>query len=263
VRLLVDRADLGPQDVVLEIGTGTGSLTALVAQRAGTVITVEVDPRMFQLAAEELVDYPNVTMLHLDALKSKHRLDPRVLDAVGGRLAETPGGVFKLVANLPYNVATPVISNLLAAPLIPRTMTVTVQKELADRMMARPSTKDYAALSIWVQSQCRVELVREMPPSVFWPRPKVTSAIVHLQFDPALRERISDPDGFHQFVRSLFLHRRKLLRGVLAAAFKSTLDKPRIDELMTKLMLGPQTRAEELDVPRVIDLYEAIRGVAG
>jgi 16S rRNA (adenine1518-N6/adenine1519-N6)-dimethyltransferase len=260
VRLLVDRADLGPSDVVLEVGTGTGSLTALVAQRAGAVVTVEVDPRMFQLAAEELVDYRNVTMLHLDALKSKNRLDPRVLDALGERLTQTPGGIFKLVANLPYNIATPVISNLLAGPLIPRTMTVTVQKELADRMMAQPSTKDYGALSIWVQSQCRVELVREMPPSVFWPRPKVTSAIVHLQFEPTLRARISNPDGFHAFVRSLFLHRRKLLRGVLAAALKNQLDKPRIDKLMTKLKLDPQARAEELDVARVLELYETIAG---
>ena len=261
VRLLVDRADLGPHDVVLEVGTGTGSLTALLAQRAAAVVTVEVDLRMFQLASEELVDHPNVTMLHLDALRNKNRLDPRVLDAVKDRLAQTPGGVFKLVANLPYNIATPVISNLLAGPLVPRTMTVTIQKELADRMMARPSTKDYGALSIWVQSQCRVERVREMPPTVFWPRPKVTSAIVHLEFDSAMRGRLADPDGFHDFVRSLFLHRRKLLRGVLAAALKTKIDKPGIDELMGRLKLDPQARAEELDVQRVIELYEAIRAV--
>ena len=262
VRLLVDRAELGPHDVVLEVGTGTGSLTALVAQRAAAVVTVEVDPRMFQLASEELVDHPNVTMLHLDALKNKNQLDARVLDAIRERLSQTPGGVFKLVANLPYNIATPVISNLLAGPLIPRTMTITIQKELADRMMAAPSTKDYWALSIWVQCQCRVERVREMPPTVFWPRPKVTSAIVHLKFDEELRGRLPDAEGFHHFVRSLFLHRRKLLRGVLAAAFKRELDKPRIDELMTRLKLDPQARAEELDVPRVIELYEALRRTA-
>jgi 16S rRNA (adenine1518-N6/adenine1519-N6)-dimethyltransferase len=262
VRLLVDRADLVPHDVVLEIGTGTGSLTALVAPRAAAVVTVEVDMRMFQLASEELVDHPNVTMLHFDALRNKNRLDPRVLEAVSDRLAQTPGGVFKLVANLPYNIATPVISNLLAGPLIPRTMTVTIQKELADRMMARPSTKDYGALSIWVQSQCRVERVREMPPTVFWPRPKVTSAIVHLELDDAMRGRLADPDGFHEFVRSLFLHRRKLLRGVLAAALKRKLDKNDIDEIMGRLKLDAQARAEELDVPRVLELYEAIRARA-
>jgi 16S rRNA (adenine1518-N6/adenine1519-N6)-dimethyltransferase len=259
VRLLVDRADLRPDDVVLEVGTGTGSLTVLIAERARAVVTVEVDPRMFQLASEELVDYPNVTMLHLDALHNKNRLDERLMAAVDEQRSKHVGGQLKMVANLPYNIATPVISNLLAGPLIPRTMTVTVQKELADRMMARPSTKDYGALSIWVQSQCHVELVREMPPTVFWPRPKVTSAIVHLAFDASLRHRIADADGFHRFVRSLFLHRRKLLRSVLATVLKGQLRKFQIDEILAQVELGAQTRAEELDVPKVIELFGAVR----
>jgi 16S rRNA (adenine1518-N6/adenine1519-N6)-dimethyltransferase len=261
VRLLVERAELGPNDVVLEVGTGTGSLTALIAERASAVVTVEVDERMFQLASEELVDFRNVTMLHVDALHNKNRLDERVLAAVSDALSRQPGATLKLVANLPYNIATPVISNLLVGPLIPRTMTITVQKELADRMMARPSTKDYGALSLWVQCQCRVELVREMAPTVFWPRPKVTSAIVHLKFDELLRERIPDAVGFHQFVRSVFLHRRKLLRSVLAAMLKRDLSKPRIDAVMAGLELTPQSRAEELDVAKMIALYGAVRAL--
>jgi len=263
VRLLVERADLRANDVVLEVGTGTGSLTALVAARAGAVVTVEVDERMYQLASEELVGFRNVTMLHLDALRNKNRLDERVLAAVGELLSRNPGGTLKLVANLPYNIATPVITNLLAGSVIPRTMTITVQKELADRMMARPSTKDYGALSIWVQCQCRVELVREMPPGVFWPRPKVTSAIVHIEFDESLRERIPDAEGFHQFVRSVFLHRRKLLRSVLAAMLEQELSKPRIDEVMGRLELSPHSRAEELDVSKMIELYGAVRATVG
>ena len=93
------------------------------------------------------------------------------------------------------------IANLLASPIVPRSMTVTIQKELADRITAQPGTKDYGALSVWVQSQCRVELVRVLPPSVFWPRPKVTSAIIHIEVDDAKRRRIADLAFFHDFVR--------------------------------------------------------------
>ena len=190
-RLIVDAADLGPQDVVLEVGTGTGSFTAAMAQRAAAVVTVEIDAHLFELASEELFELPNVTMLRLDALRNKNHFDDRVAEAVGERLAEAPGRRLKLVANLPYNIATPVVSNLLLWPHVPHSMVVTIQRELADRMTARPSTKDYGALSVWIQSQCSAELVRALPPSVFWPVPKVTSAIIRLTVDPARRAAAS------------------------------------------------------------------------
>ncbi|HEY1602819.1 MAG TPA: rRNA adenine dimethyltransferase family protein, partial [Pirellulales bacterium] len=161
--------------------------------------------------------------------------------------------------NLPYNVATPIISNLLAGEIVPTTMTVTIQKELGDRMMARPSTKDYSALSVWMQAQCRIELVRVMPPTVFWPRPKVNSAILHIEVDTALRERIPDRAFFHEFVRAMFFHRRKFLRSELASAYKGQLDKTAADEIMHALDMGPTTRAEELDVEAMLRLCETVR----
>ena len=184
VQLIVRAAELGPDDVVLEVGTGTGSLTAMMAAQAAAVVTVEIDGHLFELASEELVDLPNVTMLHLDALHNKNRFDDRVMDAVGQQLAAGPGRRLKLVANLPYNIATPVVSNMLLCPHVPHSMVVTIQKELADRMTAQPSTKDYGALSVWMQSQCTAEMVRVMAPTVFWPEPKVTSAILRLVVDP-------------------------------------------------------------------------------
>ncbi len=219
LRLLVDAAQLGPQDVVLEVGTGTASLTVQMAPLVAAVISVEIDHQMHQLASESLIDASNVRLMRLDALKNKNRLRPELLEAVREELAVDPGRRFKLVANLPFNVATPVISNLLLTDVVPHSMTVTIQKELADRMMARPGTKDYSALSIWIQSQCQVELVRLLPPTAFWPRPKVTSAIIHIRYDPALRERIPDLRFFHDFTRAMFFHRRKFLRSqVLSAA---------------------------------------------
>jgi 16S rRNA (adenine1518-N6/adenine1519-N6)-dimethyltransferase len=260
VRLLHRTAAVGPDDVVLEVGTGTGGLTALLAADAAHVVTVEIDHRLFQLASEELAGLPNVTMLHMDALRNKNNLHPDVLEAVKGQLAAAPGRHFKLAANLPYSIATPIISNALALEVPPRTITVTIQKELADRILAAPSTKDYGSLSVWVQSQCRATLARVMPPDVFWPRPKVSSAIVHLELDDALRGAIPDLDFFHRFVRGMFFHRRKFLRGVAVSAFKNELSKPEVDDVLTSQQLGPTARTEELSVERLLSLCEAFRG---
>jgi len=198
-------------------------------------------------------------MLNLDALSGKHTIDPAVITAIQGRLNEAPGHHFKLVANLPYNVATPLISNLLELDRPPDTMTVTIQKELADRLAAPPCTKDYGALSLWTQCQCRVELLRVMPPTVFWPRPKVHSAIVQITLDPERRAAVGDRQFFHDFVRNLFLHRRKHLRGVLAATFKNQLDKPGIDALLSQLQLVDTARAEELSVSQMLELSKAMQ----
>jgi 16S rRNA (adenine1518-N6/adenine1519-N6)-dimethyltransferase len=262
VELLARTAELGPNDVVLEIGTGTGSLTSLMAPEVAAVVTVEVDPQMFQLAAEELHRLPNVRMLKLDALAGKHRFDPAVLEAVRQELAAGEGRRFKLVANLPYNIATPIVTNLLALDTPPRTMTLTIQKELAERFVARPSTKDYGALSVWVQSQCAVRIVRIMPPSVFWPRPKIHSAIVHLALDDALRARIPDREFFHNFFRSLFLHRRKFLRSQVLCAAQDRLDKPGVDRVLAAAGLRAEQRAEELGVDTLLALAEAVRAAA-
>ena len=259
--ILVDAADLGPDDVVLEVGTGTGSLTQLMAPRVAAVVTVEIDRQLFQLASEELFAIENVAMLRLDALQNKNRLNPAVLDAVFERLDSAPNRRLKLVANLPYNVATPIISNLLGLDRAPHSMAVTVQKEVADRLTARPGTKDYGALSIWVQSQCNAEVVRTMPPTAFWPRPKVESAIVRLVPDPARRRQIPDRAFFHEFVRALFRHRRKLLRSGLLGFFQGKLDKRQVDTVLESVGLSPQARAEQLDVDRALRLCFELKEV--
>ena len=258
LELLVERADIQPWDVVLEIGTGTGSLTGLMAPRAAHVISVEIDTRMHQLASEELIDEPNVTLLCQDALRTKNELDDAVLAEVRKHLAVDPKRRFKLAANLPYCVATPILSNLLLADPIPSSMTVTIQKELADRITADPGVKDYSSLSIWMQSHCRTELVRVLSPTVFWPRPQVDSAIIHLEYDPELQARLDDPRAFHDFVRQLFLYRRKHLRGVLINVFKGRLDKPAIDAILAELGWPATTRAEELSVESLIELQRAV-----
>lgn len=260
---LLKTAQLGPLDVVLEVGTGTGSLTGLMAAEAAAVVTVEIDRDLFRLASEELYELENVTLLQLDALKNKNRLNSAVLEAVEEQLAAAPGRRLKLVSNLPFSVATPILSNLLATERPPQTMTVTIQKELADRIVARPGTKEYGSLSIWLQSQCRVEIVRVMPPTVFWPRPKVTSAIVHVVLDEKLRGRIPDREFFHGFIRAMFFHRRKFLRSELLSAFKKRLTKPEVDRILGEMGVEPTIRAERLDVDTMLALAELVRAEVG
>lgn len=258
-KLLVETAQLRPNDVVLEVGTGIGSVTELVSPRVAAVVTVEIDPRLFILAGEELHPLANVRMLNLDALESKHRLHPEMLEAVNHELAAVPGADFKLVANLPYVVATPIITNLLALDRPPSSMTVTVQKELADRLFAPTGSKEYGALSVWVQSQCQVQVVRQMHPSVFWPRPKVESVIVQITLDLPRRSRIADLAGFHNFVRGIFLHRRKILRAQLLAALQPKATKADVDRILGQAVLEPTLRAEQLDPHRLFSLWEIAR----
>jgi len=257
--MLHTTAKVNSSDVVLEIGTGMGSLSTRMAPRAGWVVTVEIDSQLQQIAAEELREFSNVTMLHVDALKNKNTLQPSLIEEVRKQMAAISNANFKLVANLPYNVATPIISNLMhETPLVDR-MVVTIQKELAERIVAPPSTKDYSALSIWMQSQCECRIVRIMPPSVFWPRPKVDSAILEIIPKPALRDRIVDRNYFHEKVRALFFHRRKFLRSQLAVAMQEDLTKIQVDEILAKLFLEPNLRAEQLSVAQIIDMLEACR----
>jgi 16S rRNA (adenine1518-N6/adenine1519-N6)-dimethyltransferase len=259
VDLLVESAELAEQDVVLEVGTGTGSLTALMAPRAGHVVSVETDHQLHQLATEELIDAENVTLLHQDVLRNKNNIHANVIETVQTKLAHIAGGRFKLVANLPYSIATPLISNLLLTPIVPSLMVVTIQKELADRIVAVPQTKDYGSLSVWVQSVCSAEIVRVLPPTVFWPRPKVFSAIIRIEPHDVWREEIPDLPMFHQFVREMFFHRRKFLRSVMISAFKNRLKKANIDAVMARMELGPDARTEQLSVAGLKELYTCVR----
>ena len=260
VNMIADSANLTEQDVALEVGTGTGSLTGLIAQKAGRVITVEIDQNLWQLAQEELAGFNNITFLQQDALRNKNNLNPILIDTIRQAMSEIEGARLKLVANLPYNVATPLISNLLTLDeFVPTSMTVTIQKELAERIVARPGTKDFGALSLWIQAQCNPEIVRSMSPKVFWPRPKVDSAIIHIETDTAKRNRIPDLAYYHRFVRSLFIHRRKLLRGVLVSVFKNELSKHDIDTVLEGINLTGSIRAEQLAVPVIFELCERFR----
>ena len=260
VDLIARSAELQANDVVLEIGTGVGSLTTRLADVGGAVLTVEIDQNLHRLASDELAGRSNVRLMQCDALKNKNTLRPEIMEQIRDAMKRTAGDPrFLLVANLPYNVATPIISNLLHESPSPDAMVVTIQKELADRMIAEPRTKDYGALSVWIQSLCKVKVVRVLSPNAFWPRPKVHSAIIRLDAVPEWREKFADLKYFHQTVRALFFHRRKFLRSVVISAMKGRLAKPDVDEVLSELGHGDTARAEELTVDQIQELAEALR----
>jgi 16S rRNA (adenine1518-N6/adenine1519-N6)-dimethyltransferase len=263
-RLLVETARLERRDVALEVGAGTGGLTAELARYAGQVLAVEIDPRYYALAAEAVAGCTNVTLVHADVLKSKNRLNPQLLEQLHGLMgALGPDAQFKLVANLPYSAATPVIANLLGSDPAPASMSVTIQQELADRLAARPRTKDYGALSVWVQGLAKVRLVRRLPPSVFWPRPKVFSAIVQIVPQPGWRARISELGLFHELVRRAFLHRRKKLSNTLSAEFREQFTKPEAEHFLEAQGVSPDARPEAVTVRQWIELGNAYARVLG
>ncbi len=254
IDVLAREGRLGPKDVVLEVGTGTGSLTTQLAAFAAEVITVEIDDRMVKLAHEVIDPLENVTLLHRDALKNKNHFSEEVLELIAERLAEDPGRRLKLVANLPYSIATPIVSNLVATDIDWERIVVTIQWELAERMTAAPSTRDYGALSVWLQAQCHVKTLRRLPPSVFWPRPKVQSAIVRLVPDPAAKRRIIDRVFFQDFLRRGFHQRRKHFRGVLAGMYRKQISKAEIDSAMAETGIPEKTRAEQIEVAGLVEL---------
>jgi len=257
--LLERSGGITPADVVLEVGTGTGALTERLVRAAARVVTCEIDPRLACLARDRLIDRDNVVLVEGDVLAGKHRFAPEVLAAIDAALAAAPGGRLLLVANLPYCVATPVISNLLALPRPFDAAVVTVQREMGERMIAAAGSHSYNALSVWIGAQCRSELVRILPPSVFWPRPKVDSAIVRLDLDPARRALVGDLARFHDFVRDIFCHRRKLLRGVLVRlAAQKTGDKDAakriVESIYATLGFAADIRAEDIAPDVFVDM---------
>jgi len=260
IDLIADSANLTKTDVVLEIGTGVGSLTSRLSDRAGAVLSVEIDANLHQLAGEELEGRANVRLIHGDALRNKNSLRDDLMEQIRSameRIGEEAR--FLLVANLPYNVATPIISNLLHETPPPDCMVVTIQKELGDRIVAAPGSKDYGALSVWIQSLCDCEVVRILPPTVFWPRPKVHSAVLKLDLAPERRNAFADLGHFHQTVRALFFHRRKFLRSVVISAMKGRLEKTQVDLVLAKLGHDASVRAEQLPVGQIQELAEALR----
>jgi 16S rRNA (adenine1518-N6/adenine1519-N6)-dimethyltransferase len=221
---------------------------------------VDVDPAMVALTSEATAGMLNVRVVLADALAGKNTMNPAMLNHVRAGLAVAPSKQLKLVANLPYHVATPVISNMLVHPeFCPAKMVVTIQLELADRLLAEPEAEAYGSLSVLMQALADCALVRALPPSVFWPRPKVDSAVVAITPNAEKRAAVGDVSWFQSLVRQVFLHRRKNLRRVLHGFYRDLLSKPDVDALLESIGLTGMVRAEAMNVEEFLALASALR----
>ena len=259
MRMLVDEADLGPADTVLEVGPGVGNLTELLVERAGRVVAVEIDPAIAEVARTRLAGVANLDFLVTDILANKHTVAPEVLDlAEAHRLA--CGGPLKLVANLPYQAATPLVAELVMRDPPLERLVFTVQEEVAARFAAEPGTSDYGPVGVIVQALGKVEVLRRLGPSVFWPRPKVWSAMVRIRPDAACRKRIRDLALFRRTIHGLFVHRRKRAARSLSLADAAEGSPETWAACLKAAGLDPEARGETYTVDEIVRLANSLAG---
>ena len=257
MRLLVESADVQKDDIVLEVGCGTGSLTGLLAERAGRVIAVESDRKLIEIAQSQLEKAENIDFFASDILENKKTINHNVIYLIRQHRKKYKGR-FLLVSNLPYNIASPLILNLLTGSTRADGMYVTVQKEVADRMTAAPNSKEYGISSVFLAATGVVKMIRRLRPAVFWPRPKVDSAMVGFVFDPIKASRITNMAFFNLIVGFFMQYRRKTLMACSKLAggkIEQILDWA---EIFEKCSVNPAWRPNQLSPEGYLALTQYI-----
>lgn len=245
---ILDYSEINKEDLVIEIGPGIGTLTEALCEKAGFVIAIEIDDNLIPILKDNLSEMDNFFLLHKDALK----VDFQKL------LSEHPEfSSIKVVANLPYYITTPILMSLLEKKLSFRSITVMVQKEVALRMKAAPGTKDYGALSLAVQYYSKPEIVQEVPPHCFIPRPNVSSMVIHLQLHEKAPVSVKDPALLFKTIKFSFMQRRKTLVNALSSGFH--LDKKDLQALLSSLSYSENVRGETLSLEDFALISDAIR----
>jgi 16S rRNA (adenine1518-N6/adenine1519-N6)-dimethyltransferase len=254
LRKIVDFAELSDETGAIEIGPGIGALTEQLARRAKKVVAFEIDQRLLPILEDTLSPYGNVRIIHQDVLKADiHRV-----------ISEEFTGMtdIMVVANLPYYVTTPIIMKLLTDRLPIRGMVVMLQKEVADRLAAKPGTKDYGSLSIAIQYYTEAETVMTVPRTVFIPQPNVDSAVIRLIKRKQPPVKVEDEAFFFQVVRASFAQRRKtILNNLVNNLPNGKAMKEQIERVLTETDIDPRRRGETLTMEEFAALSNALRHV--
>ena len=235
---IIESADISSDDVVLEIGTGIGTLTQRLCENAKKVIAVEIDKNLIPILNETLSDYDNITIINKDILKTDINEELKNL-SVNQKI--------KVVANLPYYITTPIIMKVLEDKVNVDCMVLMLQKEVADRMNATPSTKDYGSLSIAVQYYCDTDIVCKVPKSSFIPEPNVDSLVLKLVVNEKRKVEINDEELFFKIVRGSFSKRRKTILNSLSN-YEDLGDKDKIQKLLEISEIDAKRRGETLSI---------------
>ena len=247
---IVDAAEITGEDCVLEIGPGIGTMTQYLAERAGHVVAVEIDKALIPILEETLSAYDNVTIINGDIMKiDLHKLVSDFKDK----------GSLKVVANLPYYITTPIIMMLLESGISLKNITIMVQKEVAERMRVGPGTKDYGALSLAVQFYAKPEIMANVPPNCFIPRPNVGSAVIRLTRYEEPPVKVKDADYMFRLIRASFNQRRKTLANGLSNAPGLSLNREKVTEALEKMSLSPTVRGETLTLEQFATLSDLLK----
>ncbi len=250
---IVMASGAGPEDLIIEIGPGMGVLTEVAAQVAGQVIAIEIDKSLIPILEENLIDYDNVKVINQDVLKTD-------INGIINQCKEEKGiKKVKIIGNLPYYITTPIIMKLLEENVEADSITIMLQKEVADRIKANPGTKAYGAISVAVGYYCTVDHVVDVPKEVFIPMPKVDSAVIRLNIVPERRVNVRNEELYFQVVKAGFGMRRKTLSNSLTLL--KGIDKAQIKEALERAGIDPQRRAETLDLEEFAALTDAIEDV--
>ncbi|QBP18883.1 16S rRNA (adenine(1518)-N(6)/adenine(1519)-N(6))-dimethyltransferase RsmA [Acetilactobacillus jinshanensis] len=252
LREIMDAANLTADDDVIEIGPGIGGLTEQLAQRAHKVIAFEIDSHLIPILHETLSQYHNVKIINQDILKANL---PKIIknDFDSSRKV-------KIVANLPYYITTPIIVELMKSNARFSSIAVTMQKEVAERVSAKPGSKTFGAISVLIQYLNNVKITNLIPKTAFYPSPKVTSAIVRLTRRHDVKTKVFEDDAFAGFVRGCFAHRRKTFQNNLKSLFGKDA-RPVIKKVLTQEKVNPMLRPEKLSVETYVKLANAFHQV--
>ncbi len=245
---IVEGAEIGPDDVVLEVGPGIGTMTQYMATQAKKVVAIEIDNALLPILEETVGIYDNVKVIHGDVLNVDLK---RIIDEEFG--GQRP----KVVANLPYYVTTPIIMRFLEENIPVSDIVVMIQKEVAERMQSGPSTKAYGALSVAVQFYCDPSIITKVPPTVFIPQPKVESSVIRLKALMEPRVEVSDRKLFFRTVKAAFAKRRKTLLNTMSSSF-GELSKDEMREILESSGIDPKRRGETLSIQEFAELSEMI-----
>ncbi len=246
---IVSAAEIGPDDFVLEIGPGIGTMTQYLCEAAREVVAVEIDTKLIPILEDTLSEYDNVTVINDDILKVD--LNKIAEEKNGGRPV-------KVVANLPYYITTPIIMGLFEQEVPLESITVMVQKEVADRMQVGPGTKDYGALSLAVQYYAEPYIVANVPPNCFMPRPAVGSAVIKLTKYEERPVKVKDPKFMFRLIRASFNQRRKTLQNGLHNSGELNLSKEEIVAALESMGLPATVRGEKLSLEEFARLSDLL-----
>lgn len=251
IEKIIDSAGITSDDLVIEIGPGTGSMTKELASLAGNLVAVEIDKKLIPLLEDSMAEVKNFELINADILKTDVKSD--ILDKYKQYKS------YKVVANLPYYITTPIIMKFLESPYPPSLIVVMLQKEVAERIAAGPGGKEYGSLSVVSGYYCRVKKIIDVSPNCFYPKPAITSTVIRMETREAADVLIDDEAFFFKIVKSSFAQRRKKVSNSISNTLGLEVNRADIEKILVEMGQNADARAERLSIDNFAELSNRIK----